>query len=506
MMEGTKRGSILSTVAVFTMATLFYLETRAFFSSSIVTDLALDGNKEPRIRVNFNITMMDLKCDFAVVDVVSVLGTEQNVTQHVTKWGIDAEGVRQRFAGRNKKQNDIILFDEDIEETIEELHEDGEDAISLDDTTLRFARNENEYLFVDFYASWCSHCRDLAPTWETLAEVMDVTAEEIVDEALDELDEEHEYTDEDYAAAKKVELPVMIAKVDCVDHKQLCMEQQIRAYPTLRLFIDGEPYKGGDYTGDRTVVSFTNYLATVEEEHKKGREDEKTVDKAHEVAKERMEISEEEREWSEKLKRQRKKIQNPSWKDDEHPGCQISGFLMVDRVPGNFRIQARSPSHDLAAHMTNVSHEIHHLSFGEPIIQKRLERSGAIPNGVLESFSPMDGNAYVAHNLHEAHHHYLKVVTTNFENPNMEGTRHILGAEMRGYQILQSSQLSYYRSDIVPEAKFTYDLSPISVSYRESSRRWYDYLTSVMAIVGGSFTVVGMFESSIYAMTSKKQR
>lgn len=34
----------------------------------LVTDLSLDSNKEPKVRINFNITMMDLKCDFAVVD------------------------------------------------------------------------------------------------------------------------------------------------------------------------------------------------------------------------------------------------------------------------------------------------------------------------------------------------------------------------------------------------------------------------------------------------------
>lgn len=76
----------------------------------------------------------------------------------------------------------------------------------------------------------------------------------------------------------------------------------------------------------------------------------------------------------------------------------------------------------------------------------------------------------------------------------------------RAYQILQSSQLSLYRADIVPEAKFTYDLSPIAVSYEKTSRAWYDYFTSLMAIIGGTFTVVGMLESGIHTISSKKRR
>jgi hypothetical protein len=56
------------------------------------------------------------------------------------------------------------------------------------------------------------------------------------------------------------------------------------------------------------------------------------------------------------------------------------------------------------------------------------------------------------------------------------------------------------------EAKFTYDLSPIAVSYSKKHRAWYDYFTSVMAIIGGTFTVVGMMESGIHTVTSKKRR
>jgi Endoplasmic Reticulum-Golgi Intermediate Compartment (ERGIC) len=69
-MEGTKRGTFLSHAALFTIVTLFVFETRAFFSKKLVSNLALDTSDDPRIRLNFNITMMDLKCDFAVIDVV----------------------------------------------------------------------------------------------------------------------------------------------------------------------------------------------------------------------------------------------------------------------------------------------------------------------------------------------------------------------------------------------------------------------------------------------------
>ncbi len=120
----------------------------------IVSDLALDVSDQDKIRVNFNITMMDLKCEYAVVDVVSVLGTEQNVTAHVNKWHVDAEGVRQRFQGRNRAQHDIELYDSSVTDSIEDLHENGIDAISLDEETFRLAIEQNEYVFVDFYANW----------------------------------------------------------------------------------------------------------------------------------------------------------------------------------------------------------------------------------------------------------------------------------------------------------------------------------------------------------------
>ena len=61
-----------------------------------------------RLRINFNVTMLDLQCDYAAVDVVDVLGTNSmNVTKNVEKWQLDATGRRMIFQGRNREQKAI---------------------------------------------------------------------------------------------------------------------------------------------------------------------------------------------------------------------------------------------------------------------------------------------------------------------------------------------------------------------------------------------------------------
>jgi hypothetical protein len=190
-----------------------------------------------------------------------------------------------------------------------------------------------------------------------------------------------------------------------------------------------------------------------------------------------------------------------AWVDEEHPGCQLYGHLLLDRVPGNFHIQARSEHHDMVPHMTNVSHVVHDLYIGEPMAAKMIQTGKvSAPDDVKRKLAPMNGNAYVTHDLHEAYHHYLKVITTDVEGLTV-GKR-----DMKVYQILQSSQLAYYRTDVIPEAKFIFDLSPVAVSYRTTSRHWYDYITSILALVGGTFVAIGMIESSLHAAVARKRR
>lgn len=57
----------------------------------------------------------------------------------------------------------------------------------------------------------------------------------------------------------------------------------------------------------------------------------------------------------------------------------------------------------------------------------------------------------------------------------------------------------------IPEAKFSYDLSPMSVYIRERRRKWYDFFTSVLAIVGGTFTVVGVLDNILFRVIKQKK-
>lgn len=329
-------------------------------------------------------------------------------------------------------------------------------------------------------------------------------------EALgNEIPHPDDYSEEDYLKAKRMQMPVVVAKIDCVYHPEVCDgQEQIRAYPTLRLFVDGVAWKAGDYRGHRTITDMVEWLYYAEEQHKElldgGSEAVRTLHEAHGAARERLDDhlkAKEDKRWNSRHLDGKRRLHH-DWVDEEHPGCQLVGHLLLDRVPGNFHILARSSSHDLAPHMTNVSHQVNSLTVGDPMAVHRVETSYIknLPEKLKGKIAPMNGNVYVTENLHEAYHHYLKVVPTQVDGLQI-GARFL-----RAYQILPNSQLAYYRTDTVPEAKFVYDLSPIKVFYRKSNRRWYDYCTSIMAIIGGVFTVVGILESSVEATVKATRR
>ena len=151
-----------------------------------MSDLTLDRTSSPKIHVNFNLSLLDLRCDYATINVVSVLGNEQNITKDITRHALDEEGTRndalRNVHHHHEDNRDILMADPTVTESLEELHENGQDVVSLDETTLQYALDEKgttmssltnqskqfvpknlsyqlvsqlaEYVFVKYYADW----------------------------------------------------------------------------------------------------------------------------------------------------------------------------------------------------------------------------------------------------------------------------------------------------------------------------------------------------------------
>ncbi|XP_016185896.1 protein disulfide-isomerase 5-3-like [Arachis ipaensis] len=53
-------------------------------------------------------------------------------------------------------------------------------------------------------------------------------------------------------------------------------------------------------------------------------------------------------------------------------GCRIEGYVRVKKVPGDLVISARSDAHSFDASQMNMSHVVHHLSFGRKLSPRVL--------------------------------------------------------------------------------------------------------------------------------------
>lgn len=159
-------------------------------------------------------------------------------------------------------------------------------------------------------------------------------------------------------------------------------------------------------------------------------------------------------------------------------GCRLNGFVEVARVPGTVHFQAQhSKEKTLNLAFTNVSHTVHHFSFGEN--PRRSMHS--LPSDYKKHINPIDGRTFSVDKFHKAPNHFIKVVHTRFAESGI-----------RSYQQTHQHSVRTLQRHSVPQAKFSYDLSPIEVVVSKGGRRWYDFVTQVFAIVGGCVSVVSM--------------
>ncbi|CAO3703521.1 unnamed protein product [Rhizopus stolonifer] len=91
------------------------------------------------------------------------------------------------------------------------------------------ALNPQKNVLVEFYASWCGHCKNLAPVWESLAT--------------------------SYAGVENC----VVAKIDADKEKDIGSEFEISGYPTIKFFPAGESEPVA-YEGGRNEAAFVEFL------------------------------------------------------------------------------------------------------------------------------------------------------------------------------------------------------------------------------------------------------
>jgi len=99
------------------------------------------------------------------------------------------------------------------------------DVLVLTTKNFKETIEKESTLLVEFYAPWCGHCRALAPEYEKAAtELKDI---------------------------------VKLAKVDCTTENEVCKENDVQGFPTLKVFKNGKPKEFG---GKREASSIISYM------------------------------------------------------------------------------------------------------------------------------------------------------------------------------------------------------------------------------------------------------
>lgn len=508
-------------------ALLFIMQVRVLYQVGTQTDIAVDHTNDATFQINFKIDLPDLSCEWATVDVIDALGSRHfNISgEGVYKHSMGAShylGVEHASAGRESQK------EPEYGETTD-LDHYGNKRIAYEVTGATFDRmvRAHQVLLVNFHAPWCSHCQRTAPIYEHAAELVR----------------------EDLMSSGRARLAAGLATVDCTldANKQLCKDQHIQAFPTLRVYRAGslhpvvparpkaeEEHKVDTlaaenaaataaaakdldavtppppaktvqlqfeaYHGKRSAEDIAGFvrkvlgevLAVASAEHEETYEDD-----YYGKGKAAAAMSEAKKHGA-AAKALGGQIRTS--------GCVIDGSVRVNRVPGAFYVTPHSKGHNLNPDLINMTHTIRHLSFGKYVpgrpsyVPRSLRRVWAkIPKDMGGRFAAGNASTFVSEEEFTVHEHYLKIVSRSYEPMDGESVQlYEYTFNSNRFRLTPPFAEDDHNID-GPMIKFSYDISPMRVVLREVTKPKLEWLLGMCALLGGIYTCSSLLENAVQA-------
>mmetsp|Transcript_44964 Transcript_44964/g.51983 ORF Transcript_44964/g.51983 Transcript_44964/m.51983 type:complete len:330 (-) Transcript_44964:154-1143(-) len=177
-------------------------------------------------------------------------------------------------------------------------------------------------------------------------------------------------------------------------------------------------------------------------------------------------------------------------------GCILRGYILVNKVPGNFHISSHAYGHLLqevfrqnGISTIDVSHRINHLSFGEEKDLTYVRKN--FKQGVL---NPLNGMQKVPKDVNTGttYQYYLNIVPTTYQS-----TWHTL------YVFQFSANGNEVNSGMLPALFFRYEISPNTIKFSQESIGFLHFLVQLSAIIGGVFTIASVVDSVLHKVFGK---
>eukprot|EP00927_Polykrikos_kofoidii_P066746 TRINITY_DN62310_c0_g1_i1.p1 TRINITY_DN62310_c0_g1~~TRINITY_DN62310_c0_g1_i1.p1 ORF type:complete len:346 (-),score=38.91 TRINITY_DN62310_c0_g1_i1:262-1299(-) len=176
-------------------------------------------------------------------------------------------------------------------------------------------------------------------------------------------------------------------------------------------------------------------------------------------------------------------------------GCRVSGYVTVNKVPGNVHLSTYSHSFIFGSlyqesKNINITHTINHISFG---VDKDIHyvKDNFKGTGIV---SPLDGLVQIAPERKTSqdasliYEYYSKVVPTSYV-PLESSPIHV-------YQF--TANTNRIANQQMPSLYLRYDFSPVTIKYTEVRQSISHFVVQICAVIGGVFTVAGLVDSFIH--------